>query len=121
MLFFGKFTNLLTWTFGGKKKTNPTVQCSNKKTEINFHRVGQQQPFLGGLRRGSRGEGLEEAESEPGLQTSFPQPALLGEGEKGTHTLSPWMNSSGRSFSKFFLIQTRRLRISPAEEGTEQN
>ena len=70
-------------------------------------------------RRTWRRQSLNQGQG--GVQTSFPQPALLGEGKKGTHTLSPWMNSSGRSFSKFFLIQTRRLRMSPGEEGTEQN
>lgn len=49
----------------------------------------------------------------------LPSTRPSGKGRR-THTLSPWMNSSGRSFSKFFLIQTRRFRMSPGEEGTEQ-
>lgn len=51
---------------------------------------------------------------------NLPSLCLAQERGKGTHTLSPWMNSSGRSFSKFFLIQTRRFRMSPREGGTEQ-
>jgi hypothetical protein len=72
---------------------------------------------------GSEGTGeedIQEAEPKAGAQTSCAPSAFLREGGTGTHTLSPWRNSSGRSFNKFFLIQTRRFRISPREEGTEQ-
>lgn len=63
----------------------------NKKTETNFHRVGQQQPFLGGQIRESEGEGLEEAESAKqgqGFRPPFLSPPSLGRGERDSHAVS---------------------------------